>query len=173
MIASMTLKIRPETAADADQVFAVEAAANRPSEAELVQNLQQGGVDLISLVAELDGEIVGHILFSPVTVKNDEGEFTAVALGPVAVAPEHQNKGIGSELCWAGLAACEQVGYKLAFVLGHSTYYPRFGFSPSSPYGLRSQFDVPDDVFMVKELVPGALKDRRGTVFYHPLFSSA
>lgn len=168
----MTLKIRPETAADANQVFAVEVAAfERPDEAQLVQQLQQSKVETLSLVALLDDEVVGHILFSPVTVKNDEGEFTAVALGPVAVSPNRQNKGIGSELCRAGLVTCKQAGYELAFVLGHANYYPRFGFAPSAPLGLRCQFDVPDEVFMVAELVPGALQNKRGTVYYHPLFS--
>jgi putative acetyltransferase len=168
----MTLKIRPETAADADQVFTVEAAAfDRPAEAELVQKLQQSRVDTISLVAVLDDEVVGHILFSPMTIKNDEEEWTAVGLGPVAVSPNHQNEGIGSELCRAGLAACLQTGCELAFVLGHPNYYPRFGFTPSAPLGLRCQFNVPDEAFMVTELVPGALQNKRGTVYYHPLFS--
>lgn len=172
MIADMTLKIRPETAADADNVFAIEAAAfERSAEAELVQKLQQSEVETISLVAWLDDEAVGHILFSPVTIKNDEEEFTAVALGPVAVTPAHQDKGIGSELCRTGLAACEQAGYKLAFVLGHPEYYPRFGFTPSAPLGLHCQFNVPDEAFMVTELEPGALHNKRGTVYYHPLFS--
>lgn len=168
----MSLIIRPETAADAAQIFAVEAAAfARPAEAELVQKLQQSGVKTISLVAVLDNEIVGHILFSPVTIKNDEGDFTAVGLGPVAVSPDQQNKGIGAELCRSGLAACLQAGYEIAFVLGHPNYYPRFGFTPSAPLGLRCQFDVPDEVFMVTELVPGALQNKHGTVYYHPLFS--
>ena len=168
----MTLHIRPETAVDADKVFAVEAAAfNRPAEAELVQKLQQSNVETISLVALLDDEVVGHVLFSPVTIENEDETVTAVALGPVAVSPDHQNEGIGGELCRAGLAACKKAGYELAFVLGHPTYYPRFGFAPSAPLGLRCQFNVPDDVFMVMELVPGALHNKRGTVYYHPLFS--
>ncbi|WP_420643765.1 GNAT family N-acetyltransferase [Candidatus Leptofilum sp.] len=168
----MTLLIRPETAADRNAVYAVEAAAfGRPAEAELVQKLQQASVDTISLVALLDEELVGHILFSPMTVKNDVDEFTAVALGPIAVSPNHQNKGIGTELCRRGLAACQEAGYSLAFVLGHSDYYPRFGFMRSTPHGLRCQFDVPEEAFMVLELAPGALQNKRGTVYYHPLFS--
>ena len=167
----MTLTIRPETAADTADIFAVEAAAfDRPTEAELVQKLQQSGLETISLVALLDDEVVGHIMFSPVTVKHEEGEFTAVGLGPVAVSPDHQNEGIGSELCRTGLAACLQAGYDLAFVLGHAKYYPRFGFMPSAPLGLLCQYDVPEEVFMVTELVPGALQNKRGTVYYHPLF---
>ena len=163
--------IRPETAVDAENVYAVESAAfDRPAEAELVQKIQQAGVDTISLVAVQEDELVGHILFSPVTVKSEDGEFTAVSLGPVAVSPNHQNQGIGAELCRQGLAACQQAGYELAFVLGHPTYYPRFGFTPSAPHGLRCQFAVPDEVFMVLELVPGALQGKHGTVFYHPLF---
>ena len=168
----MTLIIRPETAVDAAKVYEVEAAAfGRPAEAELVQKLQQSGVETISLVALLDEALVGHVLFSPVTVKSDADEFTAVALGPVAVSPDQQNKGVGDALCRSGLAACKQAGHALVFVLGHANYYPRFGFVPSAPLGLRCQFNVPDDVFMVTELVPGALHNKRGTVYYHPLFS--
>ena len=166
------LEIRLGTAVDAEKVYAVEAAAfGRPAEAELVQKLQQAGVDTISLVAMLDDELVGHVLFSPVTVKNEEGEFTAVALGPVAVSPDHQKEGIGSELCLRGLAACREAGYELAFVLGHVSYYPRFGFRPSAPYGLHCQFNVPVEAFMVLELVPGALQGKHGTMYYHPLFA--
>jgi putative acetyltransferase len=168
----MTLMIRLETAVDAEKVYAVEAAAfGRPAEAELVQKLQQAGVDTISLVALLDGELVGHVLFSPVTVQNETGEFTAVALGPIAVSPHHQKSGIGSELCRQGIEACREAGYELAFVLGHSSYYPRFGFMPSAPYGLHCQFNAPVEAFMVLALVPGAMQGRQGTVFYHPLFA--
>jgi putative acetyltransferase len=169
----MSLKICSETAVDAAKVYEIEAAAfDRPAEAELVQKLQQSGVETISLVAWLDNEAVGHILFSPVAVKDEDGgEFTAVALGPVAVSPNHQNKGIGAELCRTGLAACQKAGYELAFVLGHPTYYPRFGFTPSAPYGLHCQFNAPAEAFMVLELVPGAVQNKRGTVYYHPVFA--
>ncbi|MCA9955815.1 MAG: N-acetyltransferase [Anaerolineales bacterium] len=168
----MELLIRSETAVDAANVFAVEAAAfGRPAEAELVEKLQQAGVDTISLVALLDDALVGHVLFSPVTVKSDKGEFTAVALGPVAVSPDHQKEGIGSALCRQGIEACRDAGYELAFVLGHPSYYPRFGFTSSAPYGLRCQFDVPAEVFMVLELIPDAMQNKQGTVFYHPLFA--
>ncbi|MCA9900399.1 MAG: N-acetyltransferase [Anaerolineales bacterium] len=168
----MNLIIRRETAVDTPKVYAVEAAAfGRPAEAELVQKLQQSVVNTISLVALLGNDLVGHILFSPVTVKSEAGEFTAVALGPVAVDPSHQNKGIGAELCRQGIEACRKAGYELAFVLGHPTYYPRFGFAPSAPHGLYCQFEVPEEVFMVLELVPGALRGKRGTVYYHALFS--
>ena len=169
----MALIIRPENIDDSPAVYNVEAAAfDRPDEADLVQKLMQVEIDTISLVALLDDELVGHILFTPVTIKENGQEFTAVALGPVAVSPNHQNKKIGAELCRSGLAACLQSGHGLVFVLGHPTYYPRFGFTPSAPLGLRCQFDVPEEVFMVAELIPGALHDKRGTVYYHPLFSN-
>jgi len=168
----MGLMVRPETAVDAPKVYAVEAAAfGRSDEADLVQKLQQAGVDTISLVAVLDDELVGHVLFSPVTVKSEDEVFTAVALGPIAVSPHHQKAGIGSALCRQGIEACREAGYELAFVLGHSSYYPRFGFMPSAPYGLHCQFNAPVEAFMVLELVPGALQGKQGTVFYHPLFA--
>lgn len=167
----MSLIIRPETAVDAAAVYEVESAAfGRPDEADLIRKLQQSGIELISLVACLDEQVVGHILFSPVTVRNEEGAFMAVALGPLAVVPVRQQKGIGSQLCRAGLDACLQAGHELVFVLGHAAYYPRFGFVTAEPLGLRCQFDVPEEAFMVAELVPGAIGERQGVVFYHPLF---
>ena len=168
----MSLIIRPETAVDAEAIYNVEFTAfGRPDEADLIRKLQQNNVELISLVACLDEQVVGHILFSPVTVKNEESGFTAVALGPLAVAPAQQQKGIGSELCRAGLATCLQAKHDMVFVLGHANYYPRFGFVTSAPLELRCQFNVPEEAFMVAELMPSALHNRRGVVYYHPLFS--
>jgi putative acetyltransferase len=104
-------------------------------------------------------------------IVGDEGGWTAVALGPVAVAPDHQKQGIGDQLIRAGLAMCHDRGDDIVAVLGHPTYYPRFGFVPAVRYGIKSEYDVPDDVFMLIELREGALAGRRGIVNYQAEFN--
>ena len=94
-----------------------------------------------------------------------------MGLGPMAVAPEHQRAGVGSALIRAGLDACRALDRSAVVVLGHATYYPRFGFVPASTFGLACEYDVPDEVFMALELVPCALSDVSGTTRYSPAFS--
>jgi putative acetyltransferase len=137
----------------------------------LVDKLRQRGAFTLSLVAEMAGQVVAHALFTPVDVVEDEGSWTAVALGPVAVAPDHQKQGIGDQLIRAGLAMCHERGDDIVAVLGHPTYYPRFGFVPAVRYGIKSEYDVPDDVFMLIELREGALAGRRGIVNYQVEFN--
>lgn len=164
--------VRAEKTEDRDDIHGVnELAFGRPDEAELVDALRANASPTISLVAVVDEQLAGHIFFSPVTVESDGGVFTAMGLAPMAVLPEHQNQGIGSRLVREGLRECRRLGHDIVFVLGHPKYYPRFGFAPSSLKGLRSEYDVPDEVFMVSELVPGALGGRRGLVKYHPEFA--
>jgi putative acetyltransferase len=164
--------IRAERDTDHAAVHAVNAAAfPTPMEADLVDALRREADPLVSLVAERAGAILGHILFSPVTL-DGRPDLRIMGLAPMAIAPEHQRSGIGSALVRAGLDECRQRGFSAVVVLGHPEYYPRFGFSPAVRYGIRSEYDVPDEVFMAMELVPGALRDARGTVQYHAAFSS-
>ena len=139
-------------------------------EANLVDALRQAGIELISMVAEENGGLVGHILFSPVTIDGYEG---AMGLAPMAVLPHWQNKGIGTQLVNEGLKACKAAGHNVAVVLGHPDYYPRFGFLPSVKFGINSEYEVPAEVFMVKELQREALQGITGTVKYHQVFSEA
>lgn len=164
--------IRAERDTDHAAVHAVNAAAfPTPLEADLVDALRRQAHPLISLVAERDGAILGHILFSPVTLEG-RPDLRLMGLAPLAVAPEHQRSGIGSALVRAGLAECRHLGFSAVVVLGHPEYYPRFGFTPAVRYGLRSEYDVPAEVFMALELIPGALREATGTIKYHPAFSS-
>jgi putative acetyltransferase len=168
-----TIRVRPETADDATAVYAVNAAAfGRADEAALVARLRAQGAAAVSLVAQVDDAVVGHILFSPVTVTGDGAPWAALALGPMAVLPARQGHGIGSQLVRAGLDACRRRGEDVVFVLGHPGYYPRFGFAPARPFGIDCQYDVPAEVFMLVELAPGAVAGRRGTVQYHPAFDA-
>jgi putative acetyltransferase len=163
--------VRTERTEDRESVRRVnELAFEQPNEADLVDALRANARPFISLVAVVDEQVVGHIFFSPVSIESENGVFTAMGLAPMAVLPEYQNQGIGSQLVREGLKECHRLGHDIVVVLGHANYYPRFGFTPASLKGLRSEYDVPDEVFMVTELVAGALEGRRGLVKYHPEF---
>jgi len=95
-----------------------------------------------------------------------------MGLAPMAVASQYQHKGIGSKLIKAGLEQCQALGYDAVVVLGHPGYYPKFGFVPSVKYNIKSEYDVPDEVFMALELVPESLKDHEGVVKYHEAFNN-
>jgi len=165
------LIIRPETSKDIAAIRHInEEAFGQKEEAEIVEKLRRRGVLTISLVAVQDNEIVGHIAFSPVKVESEHSSFEAIALAPMSVLPACQRKGIGSQLVHAGLEECRRIGHELVVVLGHPNYYPRFGFVPASTYSIKSEFDVPDEAFMVLELRQGAFSGRSGIVKYQPEF---
>jgi putative acetyltransferase len=164
--------IRAESQKDITAVDALNRAAfETDAEARLVALLRTEATPVISLVAEADELVVGHIMFSPVTA---EGAPAGAVLGlaPMAVLPEHQRRGIGSELVRAGLDACHGIGVTALVVLGHPEFYPRFGFVPASRFGLGSEYSVPDDVFMAMELEQGSLAGVSGVVRYHPAFGT-
>ena len=165
------LEIRREVPGDEAAVHRLNALAfGQPAEAELVDALRDAGAATLSLVAVRGGEVIGHILFSPVTVEPPSAEARAVGLAPMAVLPGLQRGGIGSALVRAGLAILRDEGHGVVVVLGHPEYYPRFGFAPGSAFGLRCEYEAPEGVFRVLELRPGALGGRRGLVRYRPEF---
>lgn len=170
----MAIAIRPERPEDCAAIFDVNARAfPTDAEARLVDRLRDAGAATISLVAERDGAIVGHVCFSPVRVVAEDGAaYRAIGLAPVAVVPELQKNGIGGALIRAGFEACHAQGEPIVFVLGHPPYYPRFGFVPAAQQGLsyegRPAFSP---AFFVRELVPGALAGRGGVVSYHEAFA--
>jgi putative acetyltransferase len=126
----------------------------------------------LALVAVEDGRVVGHIVFSPVTIDCGDRTCSAVGLAPMAVLPERQRRGIGSQLVKAGLLECRNAGYDCVVVVGHPTYYPRFGFVPASRYGVKSEYEVPDEAFMVVAWSVGVLQGRGGIARYEPEFRS-
>ena len=164
------MRVRPETPEDFAAVRAVnEAAFGSPAEADLVDTLRGKIQPLVSLVADLDGLVVGHILFSPISL-DAPSELKLMGLGPMGVLPKHQRQGIGSALVVAGLKQCEALDCDAVVVLGHPEYYPRFGFVVASSHGISSEYDAPDEAFMIKELTPGSLRGVSGTVSYDEAF---
>ena len=166
------MQIRNEKVTDETAVCLVNTSAFESSaEANLVDALRKQARPIVSLVAELEDSVVGHIMFSPVTLSGHP-ELQVFGLAPMAVTPEHQRTGIGSALVRAGLEQCKQLGFVAVVVLGYPEFYPRFGFSPSSRFGINSEYDVPENTFMVMEIRPGALTGVNGTVKYHNAFNS-
>jgi putative acetyltransferase len=164
------LTVRYEAPSDHEAVGLVHRLAFAgPTEASLVERLR-GSEGAISLVAEEAGVVVGHILFSAARIVGTRTAVRVAGLGPMAVSPSRQRSGIGSALVERGLEECRRYGYEAVVVLGHPEYYPRFGFRRASRFGLRCQFDAPDEAFMALELSPGALSSG-GEVRYAPEFS--
>jgi putative acetyltransferase len=168
----MLVSIRPEQPNDAVAIRRVlEAAFPTPAEAHLVELFRAGGHLEISLVAERDGEIVGHIAFSPVEVAGAAGEGGGIGLAPLAVLPTYQRQGIGGRLVREGLAACERMGSGFVVVLGEPEYYQRFGFTRADRRGLGNEYGA-DEAFMVLELLIGSIPENGGLVRYGPEFAA-
>jgi putative acetyltransferase len=167
------LHVRDEQLGDEQAIHNVHACAfGRELEARLVDLLRAAGKAIIGLVGCEGERVVGHILFSPITIANAPTDLRGLALGPVGVLPERQRRGIGSALIREGLARCEGTGYDLVILLGHVTYYPRFGFKCAKAFGLDNEYGA-EDAFMVRELKPGILMQVSGLVKFAPEFRDA
>ncbi len=165
--------IRQEYHDDADQIREVnEEAFNQPDEADLIDELRENGKVIVSLVAEEDRAVVGQILFSEASI-DGHSEIKVAGLAPMAVLPEHQSQGIGTLLMREGLDECLSLGYDAVIVLGHTDYYPRFGFKAASEFSIRSEWEdeIQKDAFMVLELHAGALNGIEGIARYADEFS--
>lgn len=165
------MRIRDERNADRAAVRAlVEAAFESGVEAELVDMLRTQARPLVSLVAVADdGVVAGHIMFSPVRLPG-QPEVTLMGLGPVAVLPDRQRRGVGTALVRSGLMRCAALGAGAVVVLGHPEYYARFGFLSASSFGIGCEYDAPEEAFMLVEIEPGYLADKAGTIEYHRAF---
>lgn len=164
--------IRKEAETDHPLVYQLNARVfESDGEAKLVEKLRGSPDTLLSLVAEKKERIVGHIMFSKVSLIG-HADLKLVGLAPLAVAPETQNMGIGGELVNRGLSQCRELGVDAIVVIGHSHYFPKFGFKPGASFGVDCEYDVPEDVFMLSELKEGALTGKKGVVFYHPAFAT-
>jgi len=164
------VEIREERQGECQEIRQVIVSAfGGDTEANLVELLRDRNRAPVALVAVSDNKIVGHIMFSPMTITPAPQAFRAVGLAPLSVLPEFQRQGIGSMLAREGLKKCTEAGFEIAVVLGSPDYYPRFGFSRASLYGLGNEYDA-DEHFMAMELKNGALDKVSGTVWYAPEF---
>ena len=166
------ITIRPERPEDASQVRHVnELAFGQPTEADLVDRLRQACTETLSLVAE-DEAVVGHILFTPVVIERPGRQVVGTGLAPMAVLPDRQRRGIGSQLVRRGLDMLRERGCAFVVVVGHPEYYPRFGFEPASTHGLACQWEgVPDPAFMVLVLDAHAMAGVSGVARYREEFN--
>ena len=170
----LMITTRREHECDAEAVRNVhEEAFENSAEADIVELLRERAEPYIALVEESESGLVrGHIVFTPIT-HDERPDLRILGLGPMAVLPAHQRTSIGSALVTEGLKHCRAKGFGAVVVLGHPEYYPRFGFVPASCFGISSEYDVPDEVFMALELQAGYLADASGIVKYHPSFGEA
>ena len=142
-------------------------------EDELVVRLRNapGFIPELSLVAELNNQVIGHILFTPIIINNCQQQFESLVLGPVSVLPEFQKMGIGAQLIRVGHQKAIELGFHSVILIGHPEYYPRFGYKTASLMGLKVAMELPsDDVFMAVELTEGALNNVSGMVIFPPEF---
>ena len=163
------IEIREERPGDAAAIREVNRLAfGQEQEGHLIDTLRTNGAVTVSLVATLEDRVVGHILYSPVTLNEIEG----AGLGPVAVSPAQQRQGIGSKLVEAGNQQLKAAGCPFIIVVGHPNFYPRFGFNPASAAGITSEWELRDEVFMVLVLDQKQMAGVSGQAKYRPEFSS-
>ena len=164
-MSSVDVTIRDETPNDGPSIREVnDQAFGQPLEGRLVEMLREHEGVLLSLVAVAEERVVGHILFSPVTLTTDIAEVSGAGLGPMSVRPEFQRMGVGSKLVRSGIERIRQRGFPFIVVLGHAEYYPLFGFERASEYGVSCQWEVPDEAFMIMPVtdrpLPGLVRYR-------------
>ncbi len=161
--------IRSEEPRDKTDIrFVNEQAFGGSAEANAIDQLRDRGQFTLSLVAEIDDRVVGHLLFTPITIEASNRSWPGLGLAPLSVLPEYQRQGVGSALMIEGLARCRSLGHERIIVLGHPDYYPRFGFERASRYGVRFEFEAPDEACMILALQPGALDGVSGVARYQP-----
>jgi predicted N-acetyltransferase YhbS/putative NADPH-quinone reductase len=171
---NIEIRIRSETNEDYARIADInDLAFGQKHEGVLVASLRKTRdfIPELSLVAEIRNDVVGHILFYPVMIRSGNREYKSLALAPMAVLPAYQRRGIGGRMVIEGLAMAKMLGHRSVIVLGHSGYYPRFGFQPAHRYHIRAPFDVPDDAYFAMELVEGELRDKAGVVIYPQEFT--
>jgi putative acetyltransferase len=166
------IRIREEQPQDKESVHEVNVSAFRQNvEADLVDKLRENCRDILSLVAVKQNEVVGHILFTPTVIEGQERRVQGMGLAPLAVLPEYQRHGIGSELVRTGTAILKNRHCPFIIVIGHPKFYPRFGFEPANRYAIHSEFKVPDEVFMILVLNESEMQGVSGLAKYRPEFA--
>jgi len=158
--------IRREEKKDFKSIYEInEQAFKQKNESELIERIRasKNFIPELSLVAEKNGKIVGHILFSKIKIKGEK-KYESLILAPLAVQPELQKQGIGKKLITEGLNKARELGFSSVIVVGHKDYYPKFGFEKASKWNIKCSFKIPDESFMAIELSIGALSEKSGIV---------
>ncbi|TGY43515.1 N-acetyltransferase [Clostridium sartagoforme] len=172
------LTIREEEIKDYNEVEKVveesfkNAEFSDKDEHNLVRRLRNSNefIKELSLIAEEENKILGHVLLTKALIKGESTSYETLALAPLAVLPEYQKSGIGKNLMNKAIERARELGYKSIVILGHENYYPKFGFEKASKYGVKAPFEVPDEAYMILELLPGGLNGVSGIVEYSKAF---
>ena len=169
------IEVREERSSDIQQIHQlnIQAFGQQQEAADLVDNLRRHCDDLLSLVAVTQDKVVGHILFSPVSVQKIGRTVVGMGLAPMAVSPEYQRQGIGAALIEAGIAKLTKKPCPFVVVLGHPEYYPWFGFKPASERGIKCEWTVPDEAFLIMVLDESVMQGVTGVSKYRPEFAEA
>ncbi|MEJ2595236.1 MAG: N-acetyltransferase [bacterium] len=167
--------LRKENNSDyADIVRVNDLAFGRKAEGNLVNALRKTDLYIpdLSIVAETDSQVVGHILFYPVFIHDKGKKFATLTLAPMSVLPDFQKKSIGKLLVLYGLQVAHDLNHSSVVVLGHPSYYPKFGFQPASKWNIKSPFPAPNEAFMARELKKGGLQNVSGKVEFPEAFAA-
>ncbi|MEJ6348598.1 N-acetyltransferase [Holzapfeliella sp. He02] len=143
-------------------------------EAELVDKIRASKEDYISeleIVATQDNDIIGHGLLSKVNIQTNQNSLTGLVLAPIEVALNYQKSGVGKEMMQVLESRAKELNYPYISILGHPSYYAKFGYVPAKQYGVKPPFEVPEDAFLIKPLSDGALTGVEGTLRYSAAFS--
>ena len=166
--------IRREQSQDIPEIREVIIQAfGQEQEASVVDKLRENCNSVLSLVAFTDGKVVGHILFSPAVIEGKHGKLVGTGLAPLAVLPEYQRKGIGTQLMHTAIARIKEGVCPYIIVIGHPEYYPRFGFEPADRFGISIEGDVPDEAFMILILDKKAMNGITGVARYREEWAEA
>lgn len=180
MLAAVTITLRREEPSDHRVVAELTREAFWGTEGPgcnehlLVHRLRESAsfVPELDWVAELDGVVVGHVVYSRAQVVGPDRAWDVLTFGPLSVLPDHQTSGVGSALMRHTLAEAARLGHRAVVVYGHPDYYPRFGFRRGADVGITAPGGATFDALMALELVPGGLDGVRGEFREDPAFHS-
>jgi predicted N-acetyltransferase YhbS len=169
------ITLRKEQKKDFDSIAMInDMAFGRKAESKLIDALRNTAefIPDLSIVAEVNEKVIGHILFYPISIVDGKKKYTSLALAPMSVLPAFRKKSIGKLLVLYGIQTAKDLGHKSVIVLGHPSYYPKFGFERASKWKIKSAFPAPDEAFLAIELKKGCLDKISGTVVYPEAFDA-
>lgn len=169
------ISIREEKKTDLNPIKQInDLAFGQAQEGNVIDKIRDSESPILSLVAEIDNTVVGHIFYSLAEIESHEKKIIGMGLAPMAVLPKHQNRGIGKRLINESIALLKEKETPFIIVLGHEDYYPKFGFELASKYGIKCQWDgVPDEAFMIMILDRKKMLNVHGVAKYRDEWNEA